>query len=400
VRSGAAAAGLALLVLAGCGGAGDEAAAPSTPVATGPGPCGTAPVTGTTALKTTRVAAGFRAPVDLQSPPGDCRLFVVEQAGRIRVMKGGAVLPAPFLDIASRIASGGERGLLGLAFHPRYADNGRFFVNYTDTNGDTHVSELRASGDSADAGSERTILFQRQPFANHNGGGLAFGPDGYLYIGLGDGGSGGDPQRNGQSLGTFLGKLLRIDVDSGSPYGVPRDNPFVARAGALPEIWAFGLRNPWRFAFDRATGDLLIGDVGQNAVEEVDLGSRRGGENFGWNVTEGSSCYPSGSSCGTAGLTLPVAEYRHDGNGCSVTGGFVYRGARMPFLHGTYFYSDYCRPFVRSFRLANGAAADARDRTSELGAGLTSVSSFGADADGELYIVDHDGEIYRIEPAV
>jgi glucose/arabinose dehydrogenase len=400
VRSRARAAALGgLLLLAACGG-GDDASAPSMPTATGPGPCGATPVSGTPALKTTRIASGFREPVDVQSAPGDCRLFVVEQAGRIRVMRNGAVLPAPFLDIAGRIASGGERGLLGLAFHPRFAENGRFFIDYTDPNGDTHVAELRATGDAADAGSERLVLFQRQPFANHNGGGLAFGPDGFLYVGLGDGGSAGDPQRNGQSLGTFLGKLLRIDVDSAAPYAVPRDNPFVGRAGASPEIWAFGLRNPWRFAFDRATGDLLIGDVGQGAVEEIDVASRRGGDNFGWNVTEGSSCYQPSSGCSTAGITMPVAEYRHDGGACSVTGGVVYRGTRMPFLQGTYFYSDYCRPFVRSFRLTGGVASDARDRTSELGAGLNSVTSFGVDADGEVYIVDHDGEIYRVEPAV
>jgi glucose/arabinose dehydrogenase len=387
---------IAVLALAGCSG-GSGTASTDAPA---PGTCGAAPVTGSPALKTTRIANGLRSPVDLQAPPGDCRLFVVEQPGLIRVMRNGALVGAPFLDIASRVRSGGEQGLLGLAFHPRFADNGRFFVNYTDSNGDTHIAEFRAdspAGDSASASTERLLLLVRQPFDNHNGGGLAFGLDGFLYIGLGDGGSAGDPQGNGQNLGTHLGKLLRIDVDSGNPYGIPRDNPFVSRTGALPEIWAYGLRNPWRFAFDRATGDLLIGDVGQSAVEEIDL-ARGGGLNFGWNVMEGSSCFRPASGCNTAGLTLPILEYRHT-EGCSVTGGMVYRGRRMPFLQGTYFYADYCTHFIRSLRVEGGAAVDRRERTPELGGGLGSVSSFGVDADGEIYILDLDGEVYRIDPA-
>jgi len=349
------------------------------------------------------VAGGLASPVDLQVPPGDhARLFVVEQAGRIRIIRNGAVA-ATFLDIVGRVGSGGEQGLLGLAFHPRYAENGRFFVNYTDHAGDTHISEFRAtpaSSDSADPGSERQLLFVSQPFANHNGGGLAFGSDDKLYIALGDGGSGGDPFRNGQNLATPLGKILRIDVDGGSPFAVPADNPFVGTAGAFPAIWAFGLRNPWRISFDRVGGDLYIADVGQNNFEEVDVGlfSRHGGENYGWNVTEGNHCFSPAAGCSTANQTLPLVEYSH-ADGCSVTGGYVYRGCRMPGYHGTYFYGDYCTSLVRSFRLENGRAVDQRDWTSALSRGIDALSSFGVDADGEVYILDHTGEVYKIVPA-
>ncbi len=305
----------------------------------------------------TRVVGGLSGPLDLQSASGERgRLFVVEQAGRIRVIRAGALVAAPFLDLSARISSGGERGLLGLAFHPQFTSNGRFFVNYTDRNGDTHISEFRSTapgGDAADAASEREIMFVRQPFANHNGGGLAFGPDGFLYIGLGDGGSGGDPQGNGQNLGTRLGKLLRIDINGATPYAVPPDNPFVSRSGALPEIWAYGLRNPWRFSFDRGTGDLYIGDVGQNTLEEIDVGlsSRRGGENYGWNTMEGSRCFNPSSGCNMSGLTLPVIDYGRS-DGFSVTGGVVYRGCRMPGLLGTLF---LCR-----LRLGNHPLVPAR----------------------------------------
>jgi glucose/arabinose dehydrogenase len=361
-----------------------------------------APVSGTPNLSTVLVARGLQDPLDLQVPAGDrARLFVVEQGGRIRIVRNGAVVSPPFLDISGRIRSGGEQGLLGLAFHPQYAQNGRFFVNYTDRNGDTHIAEFRVSSnpDVADPGSERQLLFVNQPFDNHNGGAVAFGNDGLLYIGLGDGGSGGDPQGNGQSLTTLLGKILRIDVNQGSPYGIPADNPFASRTGAR-EVWSFGLRNPWRFSFDRATGDLYIGDVGQGAREEVDVGlaARRGGENWGWNVMEGSRCFRPASGCSTGGLDLPVAEYDH-GSGCSITGGVVYRGCRLPGYAGTYFYADYCSALVRSFRLEGGRAVDARDWTSTLGRGLDNPTSFGVDADGEAYIVDGDGEIYRIVPA-
>jgi glucose/arabinose dehydrogenase len=396
--------GLSLLVVS-CGG-GTSPTSPAAPSATSGG-CAAGPVVqGSPNLVAARVVGGLNSPLDLQSAPGDRgRLFVVEQAGRIRVVRGGSLLGAPFLDIAARVGSGGERGLLGLAFHPQYGSNGRFFVNYTDRNGDTHISEFRApnpTSDAADAASERELMFVRQPFANHNGGGLTFGADGFLYIGLGDGGSAGDPLGNAQNLGTRLGKMLRIDVNGAAPFTVPPDNPFIGRAGALPEIWAYGLRNPWRFAFDRSTGDLYIGDVGQNALEEIDVGlaSRRGGENYGWNTAEGSRCFNPSSGCSMTGLTGPVAEYGR-ADGFSVTGGVVYRGCRMPGYSGHYFYADYGTGLIRSFRLDAGRAVEPRDWTAALsGAGraIRNPSSFGLDADGEVYIVDYDGEIYRIEP--
>jgi glucose/arabinose dehydrogenase len=358
-------------------------------------------VAGIPTLTARRIASGLRNPLDLQSVSGDReRIYVVEQGGRILVVVSGRLQAAPFLDIADRIVSGGERGLLGLAFHPQFASNRRLFVNYTNRSGDTHISEFRAtSTDQADPSSERVLLVVDQPFANHNAGGLVFGNDGMLYVGLGDGGSAGDPFRNGQNLATLLGKMLRLDVDRGSPYAVPGDNPFLSVAGARPEIWAYGLRNPYRFAFDRVTGDLYIGDVGQNRREEIDVGlaARRGGENYGWNVTEGTLCFSPSSGCSTAGLTPPVIDYSH-GEGCSVTGGVVYRGSCMPDLAGTYFYGDFCTGFVRSFRLAAGQPGELRDWTSSLGGGIDAISSFGLDADGEVHVVDYDGEVYQLVP--
>jgi glucose/arabinose dehydrogenase len=398
------AAGLAVAMVS-CGGS-SAPASPSSPST--PGTCASGTVIGGTPnLVATRIVAGLNSPLDLQSAPNDrTRLFVVEQGGRIRIVRGGTLVSAPFLDISARISSGGERGLLGLAFHPQYAANGRFFVNYTDRNGDTHISEFKApnpGGDAADAASERQLMFVSQPFANHNGGGLAFGPDGFLYIGLGDGGSAGDPFGNGQNLGVRLGKLHRIDVNGAQPFAAPTDNPFVGRAGALPEIWAYGLRNPWRFSFDRATGDLYIGDVGQNTLEEIDVGlvSRHGGENYGWNTMEGSRCFNPASNCNMSGLTPPVIDYGR-GDGFSVTGGVVYRGCRMPGYAGTYFYADYGSGMIRSFRLEGGRPVETRDWTSTISGANRAIrnpSSFGVDPDGEIYIVDYDGEVYRIEPA-
>lgn len=394
------------LILPSCGGGASPGSPNGSPTPSASCASG-AVVPGTPNLVATRIAAGLNSPLDLQSAPGERgRLFVVEQGGRIRILRGGALLAAPYLDLTARIASGGERGLLGLAFHPQYASNGRFFVNYTDRSGDTHISEFRAptpAGDNADASSERELLFVRQPFANHNGGGLAFGPDGFLYIGLGDGGSGGDPLGNGQNLGTRLGKMLRIDVNGATPFAVPPDNPFMGRAGALPEIWAYGLRNPWRFSFDRGAGDLYIGDVGQSTLEEIDVGlaSRRGGENYGWNAMEGSRCFSPSSGCNQSGLTLPVIDYGRS-DGFSVTGGAVYRGCRMPGYSGHYFYADYGSGIIRSFRLEAGRATEARDWTTALGGANRAIrnpSSFGVDADGEIYIVDYDGEVYRIDPS-
>ncbi len=392
----------AAAVFSACGGNGGSSPTP-VPTATPPaaGCAAGTPVSGIPPLTARIVASGLRSPLDLQAAPGDReRLYVAEQGGRIRVIRNGELQATPFLDVSGRISSGGERGLLGLAFHPQFATNRRFFVNYTDPQGDTHIAEFRAtSADAADAGTERVLLTVAQPFANHNGGGLAFDGSGRLLIGLGDGGSAGDPFGNGQRLDTFLGKILRIDVDAGTPYAVPPDNPFRATPGAAPEIWAYGLRNPFRFSVDRATGDLYIGDVGQNRVEEVDVGlaARRGGENYGWNLMEGSQCYSPSSGCNRGGLTLPVYEYGHS-EGCSVTGGIVYRGCRMPDLAGTYFLGDFCGGFVRSFRLAGGQATELRDWTASL-RGIGSPTSFGTDADGELYVVDYDGEVYRLEPA-
>ncbi|HVR71162.1 MAG TPA: PQQ-dependent sugar dehydrogenase [Vicinamibacteria bacterium] len=394
-------AGAAVGLLAGCGSEGPASPGPApSPSA---GACATgAPVAGTPALASTLVAGGLTMPLDVQSAPGDpTRLFVVEQRGRIRIVRGSTVVATPFLDISSGLGCCGERGLLGLAFHPGYAQNGRFYVNYTNPQGHTHVSEFRvtSNADVADPGSERVLLFVAQPFSNHNGGGLAFGPDGRLYIGLGDGGGGGDPQENGQDLGTHLGKMLRIDVDGGMPYAIPADNPFRSTAGALPEIWALGLRNPWRFSFDRGTGELYIADVGQSSREEINVvAANRGGVNYGWNVMEGTACFRPPSGCPTAGLTLPVLDYGR-GVGGSVTGGYVYRGCRMPGYHGTYFYGDFVSGTIRSFRHQNGQATEQRDLSGTVGRGIGNVSAFGVDAEGEIYVLDYEGELFRIVPA-
>ena len=346
------------------------------------------------------VVEGLDFPLWLTSPPDDPRLFVVEKGGRVVIVENGAPLPTPFLDLRGQVSTGSEQGLLSLAFHPDYAANGRFFVNFTDPAGDTRVVEYRASPadpDRADSGTARVVLAIEQPFSNHNGGLVLFGPDGMLYVGMGDGGSGGDPQGNGQDLGALLGKMLRIDVDGGQPYASPQDNPFVDTAGARPEVWAYGLRNPWRFSFDRETGDLYIADVGQNRTEEVNAVSGAGrGLNYGWNVMEGTSCFEPREGCDEEGLTLPVTEYDH-GDGCSVTGGYVYRGAAIPDLRGTYLYSDYCSGFVRGFRYTNGRAENER-RFTELEPADHSVSSFGEDAAGELYILTAGGGVYKIVP--
>jgi glucose/arabinose dehydrogenase len=331
--------------------------------------------------------------------PGDTdRLFIVERGGLIRIFEGGALHATPFLDVSGLIASGGERGLLGMAFHPDYATNGYFYVDYTDTDGDTQVSRFTVSGDPdvADAGSELPILSVDQPYANHNGGMLAFGPDGMLYVGMGDGGDAGDPDGNGQNPTTLLGALLRLDVDGGSPYAIPADNPFADHATNREEIWAYGLRNPWRFSFDKETGDLYIGDVGQGQVEEVDFqpASSAGGENYGWNVMEGSSCYGLPSGCSTDGLTLPVHQYGHSA-GCSITGGYVYRGTASPALAGRYFYADYCSGWIRSLTVVDGEATDLQDHSADIGS-VSQLASFGEDAAGELYVVSLGGTVYRL----
>jgi glucose/arabinose dehydrogenase len=346
------------------------------------------------------VASGLDFPVFLTAPPGDNdRLFIVEKSGRIRIVKSGSLLPTPFLDLHSKLSNGGEQGLLGLAFHPEFAGNGRFVVNYTNTAGDTRVAGFRVSADPdvADPASEQLILAVDQPYSNHNGGMVAFGPDGKLYIGMGDGGSGGDPQGNGQNRAVLLGKLLRLELSGAGQVSVPSDNPFVGQAGIRPEIWSYGLRNPWRFSFDRATRDLYIGDVGQNAREEIDVSTSAQqfgrGLNYGWNRMEGTACYEPPSGCAASGLTPPVLDYGHS-QGCSVTGGYVYRGAAVPTLVGHYFYADYCEGWVRSFRLNGGAVTDARDWASLRPGGQ--ITSFGEDARGELYLMTAGGQVFRI----
>ncbi len=356
---------------------------------------------GSARIQARLIVNGLSQPVDLQSAPGDTnRLFILEKPGLIRVFQGGALLPRPFLDISSRVGNGTEQGLLGLTFHPQFATNRRFYVDYTDGNGDTRVVEFLADAglDSASA-TEREILFVAQPAANHNGGQLAFGPDGYLYVALGDGGGAGDTYHNGQNLGSLLAKLLRLNVDTGSPYSVPPDNPFVGQTGAKEETWDYGLRNPWRFSFDRLTGDIYIGDVGQDLYEEVDYEPHHaGGKNYGWSIMEGFHCY-NASTCNKAGLTLPVAEYAHS-DGCSITGGYIYRGSDIPELNGVYFYGDYCTGIVRSFKIDQGNAVNAQDWTSTLrtqsGGRMEQLSSFGQDARGELYLVLLTGEVYQI----
>jgi glucose/arabinose dehydrogenase len=331
------------------------------------------------------IVSGLQRPVDLQAD-GSGRLFVIEKAGRIRILQNDQLLATPFLDISERVGSrGNEQGLLGLAFDPRYQQNGRFFVNYTDTNGNTVIARFQVSSDPnvADPQSEVKLLGVDQPFPNHNGGVLAFGPDGYLYAGLGDGGSAGDPFGNAQNTGVLLGKILRLDVDSAEPYAVPADNPFGN------EIWAYGLRNPWRFSFDRATGDLYIGDVGQNAWEEIDFlpAGSPGGANFGWNYREGAHDYKGG---GPPGLIDPVAEYSHPEGGCSIVGGYVYRGS-MPEWNGIYLYGDYCTGIIWGL-----IHTDNGWKTQLLFDLPVTITSFGQDEKGELYLLSDSGEVFRL----
>jgi glucose/arabinose dehydrogenase len=363
---------------------------------------GTNPPTGpgSDSLTLQLVAQGLSSPVFLTAAPADTsRLFVVEQGGRVRIIRNGVLSTEIFLDVRTRVQAGGEEGLLSIAFHPSYAQNGYVFAYYTNTGGDIRVVRFRLSPDpdSLDPASGDTILAVPHPvFANHNGGQINFGPDGFLYAGLGDGGGGGDPDNNGQDLGARLGKLLRVDVNGALPYTIPPGNPFVGTSGALPEIWAYGLRNPWRFSFDRSTGDLYIGDVGQNAREEVDFqpAASSGGENYGWDIMEGRQC-SGGGSCDQTGLVLPVIDYPNPGEGCSVTGGYVYRGSRLPTYRGTYFYSDYCEGWIRSFRIAGGQVTEHRDWSGQLVTG-GNVSSFGEDSRGELYVVTHNGRVLRV----
>ncbi len=348
------------------------------------------------------VASGFERPVyATHADDGSGRLFLVEQVGKIWILRDGVVSPQPFLDISGLISRSAhrsnftEQGLLGLAFHPDFAANGRFFVNYTDLNGDTAVARYlvdAANPERADAASRATVLQLRQPYSNHNGGHIEFGPDGYLYIALGDGGSANDPLGAGQNLGLLLGSILRLDVDVESGYAIPPDNPFVGVAGARAEIWAYGLRNVWRHSFDRATGDLYMADVGQNQWEEINFqpADSPGGQNYGWNVWEGNHIFAGGSA---PNHVPPVYEYSH-ALGCSVTGGSVYRGKAIPSLEAVYVFGDWCSGRVW------GAWRDPEYRWNAielLNTGF-SISSFGEDEAGEIYLIDYDGTLYRFEP--
>lgn len=368
----------------------------------------------TSSLSAELVADGFIGPLLVTSPKNDPRLFVVEQGGRIRIIKDGNVVPTPFLDISARISSSGERGLLGLAFHPDYATNGFFYVDYTDQLGDTIIARFSVdpgNPDLADPSSDLQILTVDQPFSNHNGGMIAFSPnDGFLYIGMGDGGSGNDPGNRAQTItNQLLGKMLRIDIDSDDfpadpdrNYAIPADNPFFDKTGD-DEIWAYGVRNPWRFSFDRDTGDLWIGDVGQSQNEEVDFqpANSIGGENYGWRCMEGFRCTGlSGCTCNDPGLTLPIHDYGHNPE-CSITGGYVYRQTSIPLLQGTYFFADFCSAKIWSMRFDGNNVSEFQERTAEIDPGngldIRSINSFGEDADGNLYIVDRtDGEVFRI----
>ena len=355
-------------------------------------------------LGLTQVASGLSSPLLVTNAgDGSRRLFVVEQTGEVRIVKDGTLLAAPFIDLSRSVSRGGEQGLLGLAFHPHYETNGKLYLSYTDLKGTSIIREYHVSSsnpDRVDGSSGRTILRVAQPYENHNGGHIAFGPDGYLYIGFGDGGSGGDPGNRAQSALSLLGKMLRIDVNrrTGSlAYGIPTTNPYVGRTG-LDQIWAAGLRNPWRWSFDRLTGDLWIGDVGQESREEVDralaVRGRNAGRapNFGWRLMEGTRCFQPSSGCNRTGTTLPMTEYGHSSGRCAITGGYVYRGKAYPDLVGAYLFGDYCSGEIWYVDrgAARGVAPTRALDTSE------SLTSFGEDESGELYLTSAAGTVYRI----
>ncbi|WLI89591.1 PQQ-dependent sugar dehydrogenase [Massilia sp. R2A-15] len=381
-----------LVSLSACGGGGGGAGV------TGPdAPPLPAPTPTPLALSLSTFVSGLDNPIFMVSPPGDQRQFIVERPGRIRIRQNGAVLAVPFLDISARVAVAGEGGLLSMAFDPQFATNGRYYVYYTDAATDIVVERRNVSGNPnlSDPTSALEILRIPHPnFTNHVGGLLAFGPDGYLYLGTGDGGGSGDPPRNAQNLGSALGKLLRIDVSAataGAPYAIPASNPFAGQAGRRGEIWAYGLRNPWRFAFD--AGRLYIADVGQGLREEVDINAASlAGLNYGWNIFEGAICY-NASTCNSAGLTAPAFDYGHDAGACSIIGGYVYRGKAIPELSGRYFYSDYCAGFLKSVLYSSAGVSE---QTEWSVAKIGNVVSFGTDADGELYVIGANGTIYKI----
>jgi glucose/arabinose dehydrogenase len=373
-------------------------AAPASTIPAASAPSGTQPAIKIGAV---RIFPGlsFQGMTNIVQPQNSSELrFVTEQRGVISYFSVKQPQPSShvFLDITDRVTAGGEEGLLGLAFDPHYGENGYFYVYYSAANPRrTVVSRFSLIGgnpDAADAQSEVVILEIGQPFSNHNGGQIAFGPDGYLYIGVGDGGGGGDPQGNGQNLGTLLAKILRIDVNGVSKtgdYKIPGDNPFLKTAGARPEIWAYGLRNPWRFSFDNLTGQLWAGDVGQNKYEEIDIIVKGG--NYGWKIMEGFHCYSPVDGCNQSGLKLPVLEYDHS-QGCSVIGGYIYSGAKIPSLEGRYIYADYCSGNIWGFD-SNDNTAAGNTLLVKTGLGITSL---GQDSAGELYILSQDGGIYTL----
>ncbi len=344
-----------------------------------------------------QVVTGLALPDDIQFPDdGTGRMFVVEQPGRIRTVENGQLLQAAFLDITDRVGSAGnEQGLLGLAVHPDFKHHPYFYVNYTDLGGNTVIARFEASGDAAVPGSEKAILRIPQPYPNHNGGGMVFGPDGYLYLGLGDGGSQGDPNGNGQNTNVLLGKILRLDVDQGDPYAIPAGNPFV-NGGGRPEIWAYGLRNPWRFSFARNTNDLYIADVGQDLWEEVDVAlGNPPGLNYGWNFFEGMHPYAGQPPAGLS-LTMPVTEYSHAEGGCAIIGGYVYAG-HMSEWRGIYLYGDECSGKVWGLLNTSNPPSSTGWQSQLLFQTGASITSFGQDPEGEIYLADRGGAVYRLQ---
>ena len=372
-------------------------------------------------LSSTLIADGFKKPLFITSHPKNSKvLYVVEQAGKVLIINNGKKLNEPFLDITDRVVQpsrpGDERGLLGFAFHPNYDKNKKFYVNYINNDGYTIVSEFSAQSNLvANSLSERIVFNLEQPYRNHNGGHMQFGPDDYLYISIGDGGKSGDPLNAGQDLNTLFGKIIRIDVNK-VPYGIPKSNPYYGQQDKRGEIWAWGVRNVWRFSFDSEIGDIYYGDVGQNKWEEINYEpyNSKGGVNYGWRIMEASKCYNPEENCNEKGLTPPIHEYPNDANymvvlgggsqtnsdGCSVTGGYVYRGKKISALNGYYIFGDYCSGNIWTFKVVNDKATELTNRTEEINLAnaefTTYISSFGEDADGELYIVEYNGGIYKI----
>ncbi len=378
-------------------------------------------------LSSVLIADGYKKPVFITSYPNNAKLlYIVEQAGLIKIINDGKKLSRPFFDINKRVVNpnrpGDERGLLGFAFHPNHTNNGKFYINYMDNDGNTIISEFSTNSElRANHKSERIILKLKQPYGNHNGGDIQFGPDGYLYISIGDGGKAGDPLNAGQDLSSLFGKIIRIDIEQ-EPYGIPKSNPFFGQKDKREEIWAWGLRNVWRFSFDKQTGDKYLADVGQNKWEEVNFepASSKGGLNYGWRIMEANHCYDPKENCPTEGLIKPIIEYPNDANhpafafriieelsfsetdveGCSVTGGYVYRGQKIKSMQGQYIFGDYCSGNIWTLKVVNGKAINFKNRTEEINIGggefTTYISSFGQDSDGEIYIIDYNGGIYKL----